>query len=141
MDFLRLLLRKVRNRRGSPTVEYVFVMVAAAMLAGIVVGIVKSEPVQASLRQVILCSVPFLYDENGEPSCKAGKYMAKEDPEPEPPTEEPNPLQLITKPDLENQPRPVKSDPPWYECALSWDCIKKKGGELLSGPSEENIPN
>ena len=137
MDFLRLLLRKVRNRRGSPTVEYVFVMVAAAMLAGIVVGIVKSEPVQASLRQVILCSVPFLYDENGEPSCKAGKYMAKEDPEPEPPTEEPNPLQLVTKPDLENQPRPVKSDPPWYECALSWDCIKKKGGELLSGPSEE----
>ncbi|SIT19765.1 DUF4244 domain-containing protein, partial [Kroppenstedtia eburnea] len=48
MDFLRLLLRKVRSRRGSPTVEYVFVMVAAAMLAGIVVGIVKSEPVQAS---------------------------------------------------------------------------------------------
>ncbi|EGK07664.1 hypothetical protein HMPREF9374_3664 [Desmospora sp. 8437] len=105
-------------------------MVAAAMLAGIVVGIVKSEPVQASLRQVILCSVPFLYDENGEPSCKVGKYMAKEDPEPEPPAEEANLLQLVTKPDLENQPRPVKSDPPWYECALSWDCIKKKGGEL-----------
>lgn len=130
MDLLRLLLRKVRSRRGSPTVEYLFVMVAAAMLAGIVVGIVKSEPVQASLRQVILCSVPFLYDENGEPSCKAGKYMAKEDPEPEPPAEETNPLQLATKPDLENQPRPVKSDPPWYECALSWNCIKKKGGEL-----------
>ena len=132
MDFLRLLLRKVRSRRGSPTVEYVFVMVAAAMLAGIVVGIVKSEPVQASLRQVILCSVPFLYDENGEPSCKVGKYMAKEDPEPEPPAEETNPLQLITKPDFESTPpvKPVKSDPPWYECALSWDCIKKKGGEL-----------
>ncbi|MFD1406607.1 hypothetical protein ACFQ49_00150, partial [Kroppenstedtia eburnea] len=63
--------------------------------------------------------------------------MAKEDPEPEPPAEEANPLQLVTKPDLENQPRPVKSDPPWYECALSWDCIKKKGGELLSSPSEE----
>ncbi len=80
MDLLRWLFRGIRSKRGSPTVEYVFVMVAATMLAGIVVGVVKSEPVQASLRQVILCSVPFLYDENGEPSCKAGKYMAKEDP-------------------------------------------------------------
>ncbi|MGF7089524.1 hypothetical protein JOD24_003407 [Kroppenstedtia sanguinis] len=117
-----------------------FVMMAATMLAGIVVGIVKSEPVQASLRQVILCSVPFLYDENGEPSCKAGKYMAKEDPKPEkpdPPEDEFSPIPLHTKPEPTPPVKPVKSDPSWYECALSWDCIKKKGGELLSGPSEE----
>ncbi|MFD1425826.1 DUF4244 domain-containing protein [Kroppenstedtia sanguinis] len=128
------------SKRGSPTVEYVFVMMAATMLAGIVVGIVKSEPVQASLRQVILCSVPFLYDENGEPSCKAGKYMAKEDPKPEkpdPPEDEFSPIPLHTKPEPTPPVKPVKSDPSWYECALSWDCIKKKGGELLSGPSEE----
>ncbi|MGF7086570.1 hypothetical protein JOD24_000399 [Kroppenstedtia sanguinis] len=140
MDLLRWLFRGIRSKRGSPTVEYVFVMVAATMLAGIVVGIVKSEPVQASLRQVILCSVPFLYDENGEPSCKAGKYMAKEDPKPEkpdPPEDEFSPIPLHTKPEPTPPVKPVKSDPSWYECALSWDCIKKKGGELLSGPSEE----
>ncbi|MGF7089407.1 hypothetical protein JOD24_003290, partial [Kroppenstedtia sanguinis] len=133
MDLLRWLFRGIRSKRGSPTVEYVFVMVAATMLAGIVVGIVKSEPVQASLRQVILCSVPFLYDENGEPSCKAGKYMAKEDPKPEkpdPPEDEFSPIPLHTKPESTPPVKPVKSDPPWYECALSWDCIKKKGGEL-----------
>uniref|UniRef100_UPI003D2627FC DUF4244 domain-containing protein n=1 Tax=Kroppenstedtia sanguinis TaxID=1380684 RepID=UPI003D2627FC len=56
MDLLRWLFRGIRSKRGSPTVEYVFVMVAATMLAGIVVGIVKSEPVQASLRQVIFPS-------------------------------------------------------------------------------------
>ena len=75
MDLLRWLFRGIRSKRGSPTVEYVFVMVAATMLAGIVVGIVKSEPVQASLRQVILCSVPFLYDENGQ--CYISKNRVK----------------------------------------------------------------
>ncbi|MFD1428614.1 hypothetical protein, partial [Kroppenstedtia sanguinis] len=73
-------------------------------------------------------------------SCKAGKYMAKEDPKPEkpdPPEDEFSPIPLHTKPESTPPVKPVKSDPPWYKCALSWDCIKKKGGELLSGPSEE----
>ncbi|MGF7089541.1 hypothetical protein JOD24_003424 [Kroppenstedtia sanguinis] len=73
MKILYKFLKTLHSKKGSPTIEYVMLIAAGALLAGMLMSAVNSEPVKQELRQAVACQFSdIMVDESGNSACIDG---------------------------------------------------------------------
>ncbi|WP_258838584.1 DUF4244 domain-containing protein [Mechercharimyces sp. CAU 1602] len=65
------------SQKGAPTVEYVVILAAGVLFAGILVSVMNSEPVKEELAQTIDCHIQSIGDEELDPECNGKNEISQ----------------------------------------------------------------
>ncbi|SMO63784.1 Protein of unknown function [Melghirimyces algeriensis] len=141
--YLKLLhhfLKVLHRKKGSPTVEYVMIIVAGALLASILVNVANSETVKEELQQAIACKFStIMVDENGNPACK-DPNIVKEKPNTS--LSESNShivLKPVSKPLSKPDSKPKNEEKGFFDqlgdgLSSTWNGFKKDAKEFVEDP-------
>ncbi|WP_185956149.1 DUF4244 domain-containing protein [Melghirimyces algeriensis] len=140
MKLLHHFLKVLHRKKGSPTVEYVMIIVAGALLASILVNVANSETVKEELQQAIACKFStIMVDENGNPACK-DPNIVKEKPNTS--LSESNShivLKPVSKPLSKPDSKPKNEEKGFFDqlgdgLSSTWNGFKKDAKEFVEDP-------